>query len=207
MIEIKNLNKTFGDNVLFGDFDLTIDDGEFVIFSGSSGSGKTTLLNMIGSLEKIDSGEILVDGIDITNKKNQLEYFRTKVGFLFQNFALVDNKTVKENLELVKKFCRTNITIEKALERVFLKDKLNSKVYTLSGGEQQRVALARLMLKKCDIILADEPTGSLDKDNAETVMSILRKINKQGKTVIIVTHDENIKNSGGRVIELCQKNH
>ncbi|MDW7617787.1 ATP-binding cassette domain-containing protein [Peribacillus simplex] len=202
MIEMKNLTKKFDKKILFSDFNLVIDDGEFVIFSGPSGCGKTTLLNMIGAIEKIDIGEIIVDGIDIKNKRNHLNYFRTKIGFLFQNFALVDSKTVKENLKLIRKECKTDLSIEEALRIVGLEEKLNKKVYTLSGGEQQRVALARLMLKKCDIILADEPTGSLDKNNAETVLHILNQLNEQGKTIILVTHDEDIKKQGNRVVNL-----
>ncbi|WP_456318255.1 ATP-binding cassette domain-containing protein [Priestia megaterium] len=145
---------------------------------------------------------LFVDGINIMNSKEHLNYFRTKIGFLFQNFALVDNKTVKENLKLIHKNSRTNISIESALQTVGLQNKLNKKVYTLSGGEQQRVALARLMLKKCDVILADEPTGSLDKANAEKVLNILKELNEQGKTIILVTHDENIKKQGNRIINL-----
>ena len=202
MIEIKNLHKSFEDCKLFSDFNMTVKDGEFVILSGVSGCGKTTLLNIIGSIEKIDDGEILVDGIDITKQKNQLEYFRTKVGFLFQNFALVDNKTVRENLELIRNDSKSDISIEEALEKVGLTNKIDQKVYKLSGGEQQRVALSRLMVKKCDIILADEPTGSLDKVNAESVIEILKSMNKMGKTVIMATHDENYKKIGTRVIEL-----
>ncbi|KGP81372.1 MULTISPECIES: ABC transporter ATP-binding protein [Paenibacillus] len=202
MIKIKNLSKAFEDKVLFTNLNLDIKDGEFVIFSGPSGCGKTTLLNMIGAIEKIDSGEILVDGLDISKRKNQVQYFRNKIGFLFQNFALVDNRTVAENLNMVRKDSKNDITIEAVLEIVGLKDKVNKKVYTLSGGEQQRVALARLVLKKSDVILADEPTGSLDKKNAETVLDILKHLNKQGKTVILVTHDEDIKKQGNRVVNL-----
>jgi len=202
MIEIKNLTKKFDEKIVFSDFNLIIENGDFIIFSGPSGCGKTTLLNMIGAIEKIDDGEIIVDDIDIKNKKNHLNYFRTKIGFLFQNFALVDNKTVKENLKLIRKDCKTNLSIEDALSIIGLEDKLNKKIYTLSGGEQQRVALARLMLKKCDVILADEPTGSLDKKNAEAVLDILKQLNKQGKTIILVTHDENIKKQGNRVVNL-----
>jgi putative ABC transport system ATP-binding protein len=202
MIEIINLSKKFDDKILFSNFNLRIADGDFVIFSGPSGCGKTTLLNMIGAIEKIDNGEIIVDSIDIKNKRNHLNYFRTKIGFLFQNFALIDNKTVKENLRLIRKNCKTNLSIEEALKIVGLDEKSNNKVYTLSGGEQQRVALARLMLKKCDIILADEPTGSLDKNNAEIVLNILNKLNEQGKTILLVTHDEDVKKQGNRVVNL-----
>ncbi len=202
MIEIKNLTKKFDEKIVFSNFNLTIKNEDFIIFSGPSGCGKTTLLNMIGAIEKIDTGEIIVDGIDIKNKRNHLNYFRTKIGFLFQNFALVDNKTVKENLKFIRKDCKTSLSIEEVLNIVGLEDKLNKKIYTLSGGEQQRVALARLMLKKCDIILADEPTGSLDKKNAEVVINILKDLNMQGKTIILVTHDEDIKKKGNRVINL-----
>lgn len=202
MIHIKGLTKTFEDKQLFSNFNLVIEDKAFVVFSGPSGCGKTTLLNMIGAIEEIDEGEIRVDDLDITNRKNHLNYFRFKVGFLFQNFALIDNKTVKENLNLIRKDCKTNLSMAEALKIVGLEDKLNKKVYTLSGGEQQRVALARLMLKKCDIILADEPTGSLDATNAAIVMNILRDLNEQGKTIVLVTHDEEIKKQGSLVVNL-----
>lgn len=202
MIKIKNLNKKFDDKIVFSNLNLEIEDGEFIILGGPSGCGKTTLLNMIGAIEKFDSGEIIVDGIDIKNKRNHLNYFRKKIGFLFQNFALVDNKTVKENLKIIRKDCKTNLSMEEALRIVGLKDKLNKKVYTLSGGEQQRVAIARLMLKKCDVILADEPTGSLDRKNAEAVINILKELNTQGKTIVLVTHDEYIKKQGNRVVNL-----
>ncbi|MGX9161942.1 ATP-binding cassette domain-containing protein [Priestia megaterium] len=202
MIEIRGLTKKFEEKVIFDKFELKINKKDFAIFSGPSGCGKTTLLNMIGAIETFEEGQIFVDGINIMNSKEHLNYFRTKIGFLFQNFALVDNKTVKENLKLIHKNSRTNISIESALQTVGLQNKLNKKVYTLSGGEQQRVALARLMLKKCDVILADEPTGSLDKANAEKVLNILKELNEQGKTIILVTHDENIKKQGNRIINL-----
>lgn len=202
MIEIKNMNKSFADKVIFKDFNLTVEDREFVVFSGKSGSGKTTLLNIIGGIESVDSGEVIVDHVDLTKTKNLLDYFRYTVGFLFQNFALIERETVYENLKLVKKRCRTDTTIEEALNMVGLKDKSDQKIYTLSGGEQQRVALARLLIKKCKLILADEPTGSLDRENANMVISILKEYQKMGKTVCLVTHDDYIKTLGDRVIEL-----
>lgn len=202
MIEIIHLKKSFGEKVLFEDLNLTINTGEFVVFSGVSGCGKTTLLNMIGSLESFDSGKIIVDGLDISKRKNQQKYLSNKVGFLFQNFALIEEKTVEENLTIIKKNNRSEMEIDTALNKVGLLDVKNKKVYTLSGGEQQRVAIARLMIKKCDLILCDEPTGSLDCTNGERIMSILQELNKSGKTVILVTHDERYKKIGGRIIEL-----
>lgn len=202
LIKITGLNKAFDDHVLFQDFNLSVDQGEFIAFSGPSGCGKTTLLNMIGALEPYDSGSICVKGADIGKRKNSLRYFSDTVGFLFQNFALIEDKTVESNLEIIKEKNRSRISIETALRSVGLESKLNSKVYTLSGGEQQRVALARLMVKKCDLILADEPTGSLDKKNAAIVMHILKKLNQMGKTVILVSHDVEAIKFGDRVIEL-----
>ena len=190
MVEIKNLDKAFGNKVLFHDLNIKIDTGEFVVFSGVSGCGKTTLLNMIGSLEPLDSGQILVDGIDVGRKKN------------IQNFALIEDKTVKQNLEIIRKANRSGIGLDEALEQVGLADAKDKKIYMLSGGEQQRIALARLMFKKCDLILCDEPTGSLDRKNGERIMSILWEQNRKVKTVILVTHDEKYKQGGGRVIEL-----
>ncbi|SCJ31531.1 Macrolide export ATP-binding/permease protein MacB [uncultured Eubacterium sp.] len=202
MIEGKNITKRFGGQVLFDGFNFVIEDGEFVCFSGVSGAGKTTLLNIIGLLEPLDGGELLINGIKYKTNRQRLQYFRTEVGFLFQNFALIENKTVEQNLEIVSKQNRTEFSIMEALEKVGLQEKLHSKVYTLSGGEQQRIALARLFLKKCNIILADEPTGSLDKRNAEMVMDILCDLNQRGKTVILVTHDEQIRQMARRVIKL-----
>ncbi len=202
MIELKNVTKTFGTNVLFSGLTFDIKDGEFVVFSGKSGCGKSTMLNMIGGIEKVTSGSILVDGADITKKIDRVRYFSEKVGFLFQNFALSENKTVRANLEMVAKRSRTAVTIDEALREVGILDKKDEKVCTLSGGEQQRVALARLMIKKCDIILADEPTGSLDRENAMSVIKILKDLNAKGRTVIMVTHDESLKTVGTRVIVL-----
>lgn len=202
MIEIKNVNKKFGEQIIFKDFSLNVETGEFVIISGESGKGKSTLLNIIGFLESCDSGEVIVDGLTLNNNNLQRNYWLKKVGFLFQNFALIANKTVKANLEIIQKEARSDYSIDEVLDKVGLLQKKNSKVYTLSGGEQQRLALARLFLKKCDIVLADEPTGSLDRKNADAVLNLLMDLNKEGKTVIIVTHDESFKKIGKRVVEL-----
>ena len=201
MIKINEICKKYDEKVLFQNYSLEIPDGSFVIIRGDSGSGKSTLLNMIGGIEYPDSGSIIVNGFDVSKKKKQ-KYFSEVVGFLFQNFALLENKTVLENLNLIKKTGRTDISIDEALKKVGLEKGKNKKVYKLSGGEQQRVALARLMIKKCSVLLADEPTGSLDKKNSEIVMKILHDLNRQGKTVIVVTHDDDIIEREDMVIYL-----
>lgn len=202
MIEIKNLHKSFGEEKIFDDFSLTIKQGEFVTVAGASGTGKTTLLNIIGALENYDKGEVLFKGKRIKTSKEKRLFWLNEVGFLFQNFALIENKTVKENLEIVKSSALSDISVDEALNKVGLINKKNKKVYTLSGGEQQRIAIARLFLKKCNLILADEPTGSLDKKNAEVVMGLIRDLNQQGKTVVLVTHDEKIIKSAEKVVRL-----
>ena len=202
MIEGIELSKRFEGRVLFENFNFKIESGEFVCFSGVSGCGKTTLLNMIGMIEPFDSGKLLIDGEAIVTPKQRMQYFQKKLGFLFQNFALVENKTVEQNLKLIRKQDRTNLTMEEALKRVGLSGVLKQKVYTLSGGEQQRVALARLFFKQSEIILADEPTGSLDEANANRIMQNLKELHQKGKTIILVTHDEKIKRMAERVIEL-----
>lgn len=203
MIEGKKVCKAYPNKVLFKDYSFFIEDAEYVCFSGKSGSGKTTLLNMIGMLEAPDSGKILINNTEIKTNKEKMLFYRNEVGFIFQNFALIENQTVKQNLDIVK--CKDNefLSLEDALDIVGLKNKLNAKIYTLSGGEQQRVAIARLYLKRCNIILADEPTGSLDRHNAEIVITLLEQLNKLGKTLILVTHDEIIRNRANRIITLA----
>lgn len=203
-IELRDLAKKFGQKTLFEQFNCSIQQRAFVVMTGESGCGKTTLLNMIGGLEPITSGRLTVAGLDITAQKNLQKYYRDVVGFVFQNFALVEQKTVEENLKMIHKDGQTDCSIEKALDSVGMEASLKQKVYSLSGGEQQRVALARLRLKKCQLVLADEPTGSLDRKNSALVMDILHQLNEEGKTVIMVTHDETLIRTGDTHIVLGQ---
>ncbi len=207
MLEIKGLSKRYENRVLFEDFNLEVNDGEFVIIVGESGAGKTTLLNMIGGLEEVSGGTIAFNGKRISGKMNDREFYGKTVGFLFQSFGLLEEETVYRNLTLVPVRNRSTISIEEAMHRTGIADLRDQKVFRLSGGEQQRVALCRLIIKQCDLILADEPTGNLDPENSRKVMSILREICALGKTVIVVTHDVRLIQEGDRVItvERCNE--
>lgn len=199
MIEIKNLTKKFNTNgeelLVLDNAEMNINDGDNIIISGENGAGKTTLLNIIGTLEEYDEGELICFSKHnpFRNEKESELLRRYKIAYLFQNFALVDNMTVQENLNLAVKYSRSTdkkSLIKKALMDMGIEDKLKSKIFELSGGEQQRVALARNMVKPYEIMLADEPTGSLDGENKKIVIDTLVKLNKLGKTIIVVSHDK-----------------
>lgn len=208
MIEITGLKKSFGDNVIFDGLDLSIKRNELVAITGSSGKGKSTLLNIIGLLEKKDQGYIKIDDtINASLSKNSgRELLKNTIGYLFQNYALIDNETVLYNLNIALRFqkMKKKDKIDKiidALNEVGLsKEDLNKKIYKMSGGEQQRVALARIILKQCKLILADEPTGSLDEKNRDNVLKILKDLQSNGKTILIVTHDTFVSNFCDRII-------
>ena len=206
-IYVENINKSFGDCTIFKDYSLSVEDGEFVLIKGQSGCGKSTLLNMIGLLMSPDSGAIHIgDHVKVnpyTEKSRKV--LAEEIGWLFQNYALIDDKTVKANLLMVLHGLSAkeqDQRIEKALDKVGLSGFEKRKVSTLSGGEQQRVALARLLLKPARIILADEPTGNLDPENKKAVMRLLQTLQKQGKTIVVVSHDENLDDFADRIIHL-----
>ncbi|WP_339164569.1 putative bacteriocin export ABC transporter [Siminovitchia sp. FSL W7-1587] len=206
MIEVNKLIKSYLGKNIIHNLSFTIKDGDIVALVGPSGAGKSTLLNMIGGIEPFDSGEIKIDNQSLSNAKQRISLLRNKVGFLFQNYALIDQETVDKNLEIALKFNTTGKNKQElkkeVLSKVGLVDKLSHKVYQLSGGQQQRVALARLMLKPCSIILADEPTGALDSDNRDLVLQHLKQFNEAGKTIIVATHDEVVADFADYRIEL-----
>ncbi|MDA1876339.1 ABC transporter ATP-binding protein [Bacillus toyonensis] len=206
-IELKNISKKYENKQVLDNFNLVVNKGEMMAITGQSGTGKSTLLNIVGLLEEPDSGDVIIQGIENAwkSEKKQIEIFRYTIGYLFQNYALIDNETVSKNLDVALEYVKLPNKDDKkkeVLEKVGLLDKLNSKIYQLSGGEQQRIALARLMLKKNDIILADEPTGSLDEVNRDQVLSILKSLNNEGKTILIVTHDPEVSKICTNVVTL-----
>ncbi|MGL5245842.1 MAG: ABC transporter ATP-binding protein [Sarcina sp.] len=205
MIKINNINKSFGDRKIIDNFSLEINEGTMISIMGESGKGKTTLLNLISLLETPDSGTIVIDDISKFNKKNTMLMRRNVIGNLFQNYALLENDTVKENLLMAleyKKVSNKKDAITKALKKVNLDGFENKKIYELSGGEQQRIAIARLYLQDVKYIFADEPTGNLDEKNKEIVFKLLRELCNSGKAVVFVTHDNDLAKRADKMILL-----
>lgn len=205
MINLEKINKKYGEHSVVKDFNLTVEQGEMVAITGKSGCGKTTILNIIGLLDEIDSGRIVINNYENPkfNSKIGRRLLNEDVGSIFQNFALVDDYTVLENFKIAtanSKVVRDEI--EKALKFVGMDGATTRKVYTLSGGEQQRIAIAKILLKKPKIILADEPTGSLDEENRDIILGLLKELNNQGVTIIIVTHDKYIASICNREVKL-----
>ena len=206
VVKVNNLYKQFGSQKIFENFNLEIKENEFVAIAGKSGCGKSTLLNMIGLLDTCDLGTInLFDNKPIKPYSKQAVFMlREKIGYLFQNFALIEHESVDYNLNMVffkeKKEVRDEL-IKQALEQINITHLRYKKICECSGGEQQRVAIARLILKKCDLVLADEPTGSLDEENKQEIFKLLKKLQSMNKTIIVVTHDKDLMDFADRVIQ------
>ena len=198
-IDLLNVSKSFGSKKIFTDLNLKFESGKSYALIGGSGSGKSTLLNIIGRLEKIDSGNVLVDEQDIWKIKERT-FFKNTVGYVFQNYSLIDNKTVYDNLKLITKDKKT---ITDVLEKVGLSsDYLHQKIYELSGGQAQRVAIARMLMKPRKIILADEPTGALDGEIGKEIIRLLLNERDEDKYVIIATHDPAVYHEVDVIIDM-----
>lgn len=199
IVSLKNINKKFDNKVIFKDFNLEVDEGEFLCIKGVSGAGKSTLLNIIGMLEKPDSGTLEIDGIKNPrfNSAKGIGLLRNTISYLFQNYGLIEEETVIYNFKVATHYLHysneeRNKKIAEALEKVGLIGYEKKKVYQLSGGEQQRVAMAKILLKPSKLVLADEPTGSLDGANRDEILGLLQEMNKSGRTIIVVTHDPQV---------------
>ncbi|MCC5892185.1 ABC transporter ATP-binding protein [Exiguobacterium sp.] len=217
MIRLENVHKVYktGDveTAALKEINLTIQDGAFVVILGPSGSGKSTLLNVISGLDTVTSGVITFDSTVLTDltPEQMTAFRRDHLGFIFQQYNLLQNLTVYENIQIGADLSSKPLSIDELLEQVGLASARDKYPYQLSGGEQQRVSVARSLAKNPSIVFCDEPTGSLDEDNSKRVLELLERLNeKYGKTIVVITHntgigamaDDVIKMNSGRIVEL-----
>ena len=206
LLELKNVSKIYGDLHALDNVSLSVDNGEWVAIMGPSGSGKSTMMNIIGCMDKPTSGQVLLDGVDIAREsaKNLTAIRRDKIGLIFQQFHLVNYLTAVENV-MVSQYYHSMPDEKEALEalaRVGLADRAKHLPSQLSGGEQQRVCIARALINYPEIVLADEPTGNLDEANENIVLDIFQQLHKEGTTLIVVTHDPEVGEVAQRTITL-----
>lgn len=213
-MQIKNVKKIFdekqkNEKCVLNEISFDIKKGEMVAIIGKSGSGKSTLLHILGGMDTVSEGDYVLDGIQVNllNNKKRAELRNNKIGFILQDFGLIAENTVLESVMLPMMFDKTSLSKlkEKAIEKLKLVDMdnmLNHKVATLSGGEKQRTAIARALVKNPDYILADEPTGALDTENARAFMEQLHKLHEMGKTIVMVTHDLELAKECGRLMQI-----
>ena len=212
ILKVENLRKEYGEGnskvVALDGVDLTIERGEFVAIVGPSGSGKSTLLHLLGGVDNPSSGKIFIDGNDISkySSKELALFRRRKVGLIYQFYNLIPNLTVRHNIELPLKLDKRKINDEVLLDivrKLGIENKLDSFPSELSGGQQQRVAIARSLIYSPSLVLADEPTGNLDRENSREIIEILKYFNRTLKqTIIVITHDESIALEAERVITI-----
>ena len=206
LLEIKNISKIYGNLKALDNVSLSVDSGEWVAIMGPSGSGKSTLMNIIGCMDKPTLGEVRLDGKDISKEsaKSLTEIRRDKIGLIFQQFHLVNYLTAVENVMVAQYY--HSVPDEKealeALARVGLQDRAKHLPSQLSGGEQQRVCIARALINHPELILADEPTGNLDEANENIVLEIFRQLHEEGTTLVVVTHDPEVGEVAQRTITL-----
>lgn len=206
LLEVKNVSKIYGPLKALVNVNLTVENGEWVAIMGPSGSGKSTMMNIIGCMDKPTMGEVLLDGADISKESNKAltAIRRDKIGLIFQQFHLVNYLTAVENVMVSQYYHSMPDEKEalEALERVGLKDRAKHLPSQLSGGEQQRVCIARALINHPEIVLADEPTGNLDEANENIVLDIFKQLHREGTTLIVVTHDPEVAEEAQRTVVL-----
>ncbi|WP_235754004.1 putative bacteriocin export ABC transporter [Psychrobacillus sp. INOP01] len=208
-MRLENICQEFNENKVFENINFSINNGEMVAIMGKSGKGKTTLLNIMGLISKPSEGDLYLfnqKNVEINSKQAML-LRRHKIGYLFQNYGLVEDETVKWNLNIALEYKNLSKNdrlqkIKEALKVLHLEKLMDKQVYKLSGGEQQRIAMLKLYLQESQLILADEPTGSLDIENRDVIIQMLKDFNNEGKTIVIVTHDNYIAQTCSRVINI-----
>jgi glutamine transport system ATP-binding protein len=194
-IEVKNLSKSFGDNQVLKDIDLSIEEGEVICVIGPSGSGKSTMLRCLNQLEDATGGTIIIDGNEITDPDGDIDLYRRNIGMVFQQFNLFPHMTVRENITLAPVTLKimnqdeANKVADELLERVGLSEKADAVPAELSGGQQQRVAIARALAMHPDVMLFDEPTSALDPEMVGEVLNVMKQLAEEGMTMVVVTHE------------------
>ena len=207
MIKLENVEKSYGDHTVLRGINLEIQRGEFISIMGSSGCGKSTLLNLIGGMDIPEQGRVIIDGVNISayTDENLTLFRRIKVGFIFQFFNLLPNITVFENISmpLLLNGAENDEKVRAYIQEMGLGGKGNTYPYQLSGGEQQRIAIARALIHDPEIVLADEPTGSLDSETGTMIMDIIQRLTSEtGKTVLLVTHEAHIAAYAQRIVRM-----
>jgi len=212
MLEIRSVSKIYGEGsakvVALNNVNMQVNDGDFVAITGPSGSGKSTLLNLIGGLDCVSSGEVLLDGtrVDNLDEGDLVDIRRRKVAYVFQQYHLIPSLTALENVLLPLTFCGSKKDDERKaaelLQKVGLERRAKHKPSELSGGEQQRVAIARALVNSCSLILADEPTGNVDQKTGEEILNLFQQMNEDGHTIIMVTHSPDIAKRAKRIVVL-----
>ena len=208
-VEFQDVSKiyTMGNNKIHAADGVTfsIKEGEFCVIVGPSGAGKTTVLNMLGGMDEVTDGKIFVDGVEISafNERKLTDYRRYDVGFVFQFYNLIQNLTARENVEIASEICRNPLDADETLKNVGLADRVNNFPAQLSGGEQQRVSIARAIAKNPKLLLCDEPTGALDYETGKAILKLLHDVCRNNKkTVIVITHNQAITQMADRVIHI-----
>lgn len=206
LLELKNISKVYGDLHALDNVSLSVDKGEWIAIMGPSGSGKSTMMNIIGCMDRPTSGQVIFDGRDISkeSRRKLTEFHRDKIGLVFQQFHLINYLNAVENVMVAQYYHSMpdeNEALE-ALERVGLKDRAKHLPSQLSGGEQQRVCIARALINSPELILADEPTGNLDEANENIVLDIFRSLHKEGTSLVVVTHDPEVGEVAQRIVRL-----
>lgn len=206
LLELKNISKIYGDLHALDNVSLTVEKGEWIAIMGPSGSGKSTMMNIIGCLDKPSTGQVIFDGEDISkvSGKKMTEFHRDKIGLVFQQFHLINYLNAVENVMVAQYYHSMPDEKEalEALERVGLKDRARHLPSQLSGGEQQRVCIARALINSPQLILADEPTGNLDEANENIVLDIFKQLHKEGTSLVVVTHDPEVGEVAQRIVRL-----
>src|SRR4030042_845727 len=211
MLEIKNVSKVYGEGTAkvaaLNNVSLLVNEGDFIAVMGPSGSGKSTLLNVIGGLDRISGGEVILDGqrIDTLDENALVDIRRGKIAYVFQQYHLIPSLTALENVLLPLTFCGANNKDQKALgilKRMGLEKRAEHKPSQLSGGEQQRVAIARALVSEPSLILADEPTGNMDRKTGKEILALFEQLNKEGRSIVMVTHDPEIAGHAKEIVVL-----